>query len=143
MNPDHIPALAAALRELGAIPDQHELTDGTLGEIAEKLDRCRGLVAVVRGAARTNSCARHPAGPVDPTAPSNCLLCGAAARRPAPPTPEGVTTEMVLALVDEHGEQAAAERYGARALARALANRTRHPSVRPAGEDTGPPREAV
>ncbi|MEU1815197.1 hypothetical protein ABZ543_08360 [Streptomyces roseifaciens] len=121
MNPDFLPPLAGSLRALGAFAARHEVTDATLVEIAAELDRARVLVASARGAHRANRCARHPGGPVDPTADNGCLLCGTSRRRPARPMPDGVTPGEVLRFAEEHGHQAAEERFGGRALARAVA----------------------
>ncbi|MEU7092955.1 hypothetical protein [Kitasatospora aureofaciens] len=129
MIPDRLPPLAASLRTLGAYAEQHEVHDATLGEIADELRRCLGLVAAAQGRARANACLRHPGGPVDPTADNNCLLCGSAARRPAAPAPQDVTSVQVLCFAREHGDEAAARTYGARALARALAMATRNPAA--------------
>ncbi|MFF2612296.1 hypothetical protein [Kitasatospora sp. NPDC058046] len=128
MNPDFLPPLSTVLRTLGEYAADHEVNDSTLGSIAADLDRAQALVASARGTGRTTTCGRHPNGPYDPTADNKCLLCGAASRTPAAPPPAGVTPEIVLAEVDAHGEEAAAARYGARALARALAVRTRQPN---------------
>lgn len=130
MIPDYLPALGRSLRALAEFAAAHEVTDQTLADVAAELDRARALVASARGALRANSCSRHPDGPVDPTASNGCLLCGDGDRRPAAPIPDGVNLATVLAYAQDHGHQAAADRYGARALARALALTT-HPTTRP------------
>ncbi|MFJ9461062.1 hypothetical protein ACIRST_39085 [Kitasatospora sp. NPDC101447] len=129
MIPDHLPPLAASLRTLGAYAERHELHDGTLGEIADELRRGLDLASAAQGRARANACLRHPGGPVDPTADNGCLLCGDTGRRPATPSPQDVTPLQVLCFAREHGDEAAARTYGARALARELAMGTRNPAA--------------
>ncbi|MFI9026371.1 hypothetical protein [Streptomyces sp. NPDC053560] len=123
-----MPPLARSLRTLGDFAARHEVNDATLAEIAEELDRARVLVASARGARRANACTRHPGGPVDPTAENGCLLCGTTARRPARPIPEDFVPGEVLRFLTAHGHEAAADQFGARAVARALATGGRHPS---------------
>lgn len=137
MNPDFLPPLQAALRALGEFAARHDVNDSTLAEIAAELDRARALVASARGNARANHCVRHPGGPVDPTAENGCLLCGTGQRRPARPVPEGLVPGEVLRFLEEHGQDAATQRYGAQAVTRALALGDRHPST----QRPGPPAE--
>lgn len=127
MNPDFLPAIGASLRRLAEFATWREVNDDTLTQVAAELDRARAAVAAARGVQRANRCLRHPGGPVDPTATDGCLLCGQSDRQPAPPVPEEVLPADVLRFHDEHGHQAAADRYGGRALARALALQA-HPS---------------
>ncbi|MFF1962963.1 hypothetical protein ACFVW5_04945 [Streptomyces sp. NPDC058232] len=133
MNPDFLPPLQVALRALGEFAARHDVNDSTLTEIATELDRARALVASARGNARANHCLRHLGGPVDPTAQNGCLLCGTAQRRPARPMPEGVRPVEVLRFLEEHGQDAATDRYGAQAVTRALALGDRHPSTQRPG----------
>lgn len=139
MNPDLLPALAGSLRALGAFAVRHEVNDGTLAEIAAELDRARSLLASARGKPRQNTCLRHPGCPVDPTAENGCLLCGNSRRRPAKELPDNFVPGDVLSVLDEHGQDVATERFGARAVAHAIALGLRHPSTRrpgiPAGHD--------
>ncbi|MFD6935290.1 hypothetical protein ACFWAP_03910 [Streptomyces goshikiensis] len=130
MNPDPLPLLADCLRTLGGYPDRYEVNTHTLAEIAAELDRGRSLVAAVRGQQRANSCVRHPGGPIDPTAENGCLLCGNDRRRPARPIPDDFVPGDVLQFLAEHGHDAATERYGPLAVAKALALGDRHPSTR-------------
>lgn len=138
MNPDYLPPLNASLRTLGDIAARHDVNDSTLAEIAAELDRARVLVASARGQLRANSCAQHIGGPVDPTAVNGCLLCGNQTRRPASPVPRDVTPGEVLAFAHDHGNEAAEARYGGRALARALAISSRHPSTSRPGIEARP-----
>ncbi|MEC3995228.1 hypothetical protein VSR01_17465 [Actinacidiphila sp. DG2A-62] len=78
--------------------------------------------------ARANRCLRHPGSPVDPTAENGCLLCGSAHRRPARPIPNDFVPGDVLRHIEEHGQDAATERYGPQAVTRALIVGGRHPS---------------
>ena len=129
MNPDFLPALQQSLRTLGEHAARHEVNDLSLAEIAAEVDRARTLVAQARGAQRANRCTRHPGGPVDPTAPDGCLLCGTSGRRPARPLPPDFTPGEVLRFLQAHGQDAAAHRYGGQAVTRALATGHRHPST--------------
>lgn len=138
MNPGVLPALQQCLRALGVYAARHEVNDQALVEIAAEVDRARTLVAQARGAQRANRCARHPGGPVDPTAPDGCLLCGMAGRRPARPLPPDFTPGEVLRFVQAHGQDAAARRYGGQAVTRALATGHRHPSTSRPGRPTEP-----
>jgi hypothetical protein len=128
VNPAYLPAIGQSLRKLGEYATWREVNDETLAEVAAELDRARAAVAGARGNPRANSCTRHPGGPVDPTVPNGCLLCGPGKRQPAAPPPQGVTPGEVLRFAEVHGHGAAAERYGGRALARAVAIGERHPS---------------
>ncbi|WP_432001554.1 hypothetical protein [Streptomyces sioyaensis] len=129
MNPDFLPAIGGVLRDLTAFANRSEVTDATLAELASVLERAGRLVAAAQGK-RTpaNQCARHPGGPVDPTAENGCLLCGCADRSPARPMPDGVELGEVLCAIGEVGHDAATEHYGAQAVARALAISVRHPA---------------
>ncbi|MEV6565935.1 hypothetical protein [Streptomyces kronopolitis] len=129
MNPDFLPAIGGVLRDVAAFADRGEVTDATLAELADVLERARRLVAAAQGKrAPANQCARHPGGPVDPTVENGCLLCGVLRRRPARPMPDGVELGEILRAIGEVGHDAATERYGARAVARALAIAVRHPA---------------
>ncbi|WP_381792861.1 hypothetical protein [Streptomyces niveus] len=142
MNPDFLPAIGASLRALGEFATWREVTDETLAEVAAELDRARAAVAGARGQQRANRCARHPGGPVDPTATNGCLLCGVAERRPATPVPDEFVPGDVIRFYDEHGHEAAAARYGPQAVTRALVLRARHPSTRRPGQPLPPRTES-
>ena len=117
------------MRDIAAYAHRGEVTDQTLAELAVELERAVHLVRSAQDKATpANRCSRHPGGPIDPTADNGCLLCGTANRRPASPMPEGVELGEVLRAVADDGHDAAAARYGAQAVARALAIGTRHPS---------------
>jgi hypothetical protein len=132
VNPAFLPALQRSLRTLGDYAARHDVSDQALAEIAEEVDRARQLVAQARGAQRANACTRHPSGPVDPTAPNGCLLCGTQDRLPARPLPEDFAPSEVLRFLQVHGQDAAAHRYGAQAVTRALVAAHRHlPTPRP------------
>lgn len=139
MNPDFLPPLGAALRKLGEYAARHEVNDSTLADIAADLDRARSLVASARGNPRANSCLRHPGSPVDPSAENGCLLCGNSQRRPAKELPDDFVPGEVLRVLEEHGHDVATDRFGARAVAHAIALGLRQPSTRrpglPAGHD--------
>jgi hypothetical protein len=142
VNPDYLPALGRSLRALGEFAARHDVDDQTLAEVAAELDRARSLVAGARGQQRANSCLRHPGSPVDPAADNGCLLCGSSTRRPAAPVPDDLTPAEVLDFAREHGHEAATDRYGGRALARALAIGQRPKSPRrpiPAAPDNPQP----
>ncbi|NGO67850.1 hypothetical protein [Streptomyces boncukensis] len=129
MNPDFLPEIGRVLRDIAAYTARNEITDQTLADLADELERAVHLVRSAQGKTPpANRCSRHPGGPVDPTADNGCLLCGAAQRRPASPIPEGVELGEVLRAVADDGHDAAAARYGAQAVARALAIGTRHSS---------------
>ncbi|MFF4292179.1 hypothetical protein ACFY0N_00815 [Streptomyces vinaceus] len=138
MNPDPLPLLAECLRKLGGYPDRYDVTNHTLTEIAAELEQARVLVAQARGQLRTNRCVKHPGSPVDPDADNGCLFCGNERRPPARPIPEGFVPGEVLAFLAEHGHDAATERFGAQAVAKALSLRDRHPSNRRPGPAAGP-----
>lgn len=138
MNPDYLPEIGASLRRLAEFATWREVTDETLAEVAAELDRARAAVAAARGVQRANKCLRHPGGPVDPTATNGCLLCGQTQRQPAPPVPEETVLGDVIRFFDEHGHQAAADRFGGRALARALALQS-HPANHRPGPSAEPP----
>ena len=129
MNPDLLPALGRVLRNLGAYAQRHDVHDQTLVEIANDLDEARQLVEAARGSRTGNRCPRHPGGPVDPTVGTGCLLCGATERRPARPLPADFEPGEVLHFLNQYGPEETNERYGARAVARALAIVRRHPSA--------------
>ncbi|MFJ7592478.1 hypothetical protein ACIQZO_34935 [Streptomyces sp. NPDC097617] len=128
MNPDFLPAIGASLRALCEFATRHDVNDQTLTELAAEIEKARAAVAGARGAVRANRCVRHPGSPFDPTAENGCLLCGPTVRRPARPIPEDFVPGDVLLHVEEHGQDAATERYGAQAVARALMLSGRHPS---------------
>ncbi|MEW2434317.1 hypothetical protein AB0952_09050 [Streptomyces caniferus] len=135
MIPDFLSAIGQALRDLAAFTNRGEVTDATLTELAGVLDRAHHLVMAVQGKrAPANQCARHPDGPIDPTAENGCLLCGRAERSPARPMPDGVEPGEVLQAIAETGHEAATHRYGARAVARALAIAGRHPAHQRPGQ---------
>jgi hypothetical protein len=138
VNPDFLPALQRSLRALGEHAARHDVSDRSLAEIAAEIDRARALVAQARGAQRANGCARHPGGPVDPTAPNGCLLCGVGERRPARPLPPDFTPGEVLRFIQAHGQDAAARQYGGQAVTRALAAGHRHPSTPRPGHPAAP-----
>jgi hypothetical protein len=129
VNPDYLPAIGASLRTLCEFATRHDVNDETLTELAAEIDRARAAVAAARGSARANRCLRHPGSPVDPTAENGCLLCGPAKRRPARPIPEDFVPGDVLRHIEEHGQDAATERYGPQAVTRALMLGGRHPST--------------
>lgn len=136
MNPDYLPEIGRSLRRLAEFATWREVNDDTLAQVAAELDSARAAVAAARGVQRANKCLRHPGGPVDPTVPNGCLLCGQSERRPAEPVPDEVVPADVIRFYDAHGHQAAADRYGGRALARALALQSH-----PANHRPGPPAE--
>ncbi|QKW06995.1 hypothetical protein HUT18_11870 [Streptomyces sp. NA04227] len=129
MNPDYLPAIGQALREITAFTSRNDVTDATLAELEAELHRAHQLVKQAQGKrAPANRCTRHPGGPVEPGAENGCLLCGTAARRPAQPVPEGVEPGEVLRFLKARGHDAATARFGGRAVTRALAIGNRHPS---------------
>ncbi|GAA2948769.1 hypothetical protein ACFPN0_14900 [Kitasatospora cinereorecta] len=130
MNPDYLPAIGASLRTLCEFATRHEVDDQTLTELAAEIERARTAVAAALGAARANRCLRHPGSPVDPAAENGCLLCGPSQRRPARPIPEDFVPGDVLRHIEEHGQDAATERFGAQAVTRALVLGGRHPSTK-------------
>lgn len=139
MNPDYLPAIGASLRALCEFAARHDVDDETLADLAAEIERARAAVAAARGAARANRCLRHPGSPADPTAVNGCLLCGPGQRRPARPIPEGFVPGDVLRHIEEHGQDAATDRYGAQAVTRALVVGGRHPSTnRPAAPAAEP-----
>lgn len=138
MNPDFLPPLGECLRKLGDFAARYDVNDETLAAIAAELERARSLVASARGGPRGSSCTRHPGGPVDPTAENGCLLCGTQQRRPARQLPDDFIPGEVLRVIDEYGQEAATVRYGARAVARALALKGRHPSTQRPGQSVRP-----
>ncbi|MFD0209184.1 hypothetical protein ACFVH9_08600 [Streptomyces hirsutus] len=119
--------LGRALRDLGehgerltafaASPEQ-------LDEIGADLDRVRRLLADARAELGPSGCRMHPGAPSDPTAGGACLFCATNRRRGqvpgAAPVVEAVPLEQVARVVAELGQEAAAERFGARVVARAL-----------------------
>jgi hypothetical protein len=119
VNPAFLPQLGASLRKLGAYPDQHDVTDAILADLAAELDRARGLLAAARG---LTPCPRHPGGPTDPADGGACLLCRTP-RQPDPsvPAPAARSPAEVLAAIAEHGPEAATRLYGGHAVTRALA----------------------
>ncbi|MCX5326353.1 hypothetical protein [Streptomyces sp. NBC_00120] len=129
MNPDYLPAIGQALRNIAAFAARNEVHDATLAELEDELHRAHQLVKQAQGKrVPANRCTRHPNGPVDEDAENGCLICGTANRRPAKPMPEGVEPGEVLRFLEEHGPDAATTRYGGRAVTRALAIGSRHPS---------------
>ncbi|MBT2453312.1 hypothetical protein [Streptomyces sp. ISL-86] len=130
MNPDFLPAIGASLRNLCEFAARHDVDDQTLTDLAAEIDRARAAVAGARGAVRANRCMQHLGGPVDPTADNGCLLCGTSQRRPARPIPEDFVPGDVLWHIEEHGQDAATERFGAQAVTRALVLGGRHPSTK-------------
>ncbi|MBM9506733.1 hypothetical protein [Actinacidiphila acididurans] len=142
MNPDFLPALHRPLRALGAYAERHEVNDQALAEICAEVDRARQLVAQARGARWANACTGHPGGPVDPTTPKGCLLCGTQERRPGRPLPNDFAPSEVLRFLHALGQDAGTRRYGAQAVTRALVTAHRRlstprPAV-PAGHTTTP-----
>lgn len=119
MNPDFLPAIGSSLRALCGFLDRHDVDDQALTDLAAEIERARTAVAGALAGRRANRCTQHPGAPHDPTAPNGCLFCGSAQRRPARPIPEGFDPSAVLQLLDEHGEAAAIQTYGAQAVARA------------------------
>ena len=132
MNPEFLPAIGASLRTLCEYATWRDVNDDTLTELAAEIERARTAVAGARGQVRANRCPRHPGGPVDPSAKDGCLLCENARRRPARPIPEDFVPGDVLRHIEEHGQDAATERYGPRAVTRAVLLGGRHPSTKPA-----------
>ncbi|WNI20336.1 hypothetical protein [Actinacidiphila sp. ITFR-21] len=131
MNPNYLPEIGQSLRRLAEFATWREVNDDTLTQVAAELDRARAAVAAARGVQRANRCLRHLGGPVDPTATNGCLLCGQAERQPAPPVPEEVVPGDVIRFYEQHGHQAAADQFGGRALARALALQAHPANPRP------------
>ena len=139
MNPDHLPTLLQSLRALGDYAARHDVNNVTLPDIGAELDRARALVASARGAALANNCPKHPGGPVDPTARNGCLLCGNSEHRPAArPVPQNFVPGEVLRYLQEHGQDAATEQYGAQAVTRALVLGARHPCAPQPDTAAGP-----
>ncbi|MFZ3595110.1 hypothetical protein [Streptomyces sp. BH104] len=129
MIPDHLPAIGQALRNIAEFAARSEVTDATLAELEEELHRALQLVKQARGKRLpANRCTRHPGGPVDEDAENGCLFCGKAQPRPTQPMPDGIEPGEVMRFLNEHGADAATDRYGGRAVTRALAIRNRHPS---------------
>ncbi|MFC7791315.1 hypothetical protein [Streptomyces cinereoruber] len=128
MNPDFLPPLGAALRRLGEYATRHEVNDATLAEIATDLDRARSLVVSAQGSGPGGRCVRHPYSTVAAAGLGGCFLCDSSPQRPARERPDDFVPGDVLRAVAEHGQEAAAERYGARAVALALAAAARHPT---------------
>jgi hypothetical protein len=135
VNPTFLPPLGASLRKLSAYPDQHDVNDATLAELAAELDRARALLAAARGLT-ANPCPRHPGGPVDPADGGACLLCRTP-RQPEPREPAAAARSPadVLAAIAEHGPEAATRLYGGHAVTRALALGHTRPT-KPQGHDT-------
>lgn len=129
MNPEFLPAIGASLRTLCEFATRHDVTDQTLTELAAEIDKARAAVTAALGATRANRCLKHPGSPVDPSAENGCLLCGPTQRRPARPIPEDFVPGDVLRHIEEHGHDAATERYGPQAVTRALMLGGRHPST--------------
>jgi hypothetical protein len=128
VNPTFLPPLGASLRKLGAYPDQHDVTDDTLTELAAELDRARALLAAARGLT-ANPCPRHPGGPVDPANGGACLLCRTPSQPdPSEPAAAARSPAEVLAAIEEHGPEAATTLYGGHAVTRALALGHPHPN---------------
>ncbi|MEC3995230.1 hypothetical protein VSR01_17475 [Actinacidiphila sp. DG2A-62] len=141
MNPEFLPAIGASLRALCEYATWREVTDDTLTELAAEIEKARAAVAAARGSARANRCLRHPGSPVDPTAENGCLLCGSARRRPARPLPNDFVPGDVLRHIEEHGQDAATDRYGPQAVTRALLLGGRHPSTKRPGAMAAEPND--
>ncbi|MCF3960325.1 hypothetical protein [Streptomyces fuscigenes] len=115
-------AALADLREYEARLTARETTPELLRELDQSVLLVRRLVAAV-GRVPVTGCRIHPDGPVD-VAGGGCLLCNSRRHRAAParPGPAGdAPVELVLAAIEEHGQDTAARRYGPRSVTRALA----------------------
>jgi hypothetical protein len=122
VNPQVLQDLRAALAELRryeAALDRQAATPGLLAELDQGLTVARRLVAAAANRPVTG-CRTHPTGPVDHEA-GGCLLCNSRRRTATAAPAAEVPVEDVLAAIEEGGQGMAAVRYGARAVARALA----------------------
>lgn len=127
MNPTVLQDLRAALAELRRYEQRltpGDASDQLLRELDQGLSLARRLVAAAAHRPVTG-CRAHPDGPVDGEA-GGCLLCNTRRRAARTAAPEDVPVEDVLAAIEEHGQEAAARRYGPRPVARALATAGRH-----------------
>jgi hypothetical protein len=120
--------LGDALRALGEHGGHlvvFEASPEQLDEIGEGLDRARRLLAAVRAELSPSGCRAHPSAPRDPASGEACLFCATNRRRGQGPDGEATVTaavplEQVCRAVAEVGHEAAARRYGARTVTRAL-----------------------
>lgn len=127
MNRSEATDLGRALHVLGEHGDRLALLVSTpeqLDEILQDLDRARRLLLTARASFGPTGCRLHPAGPVDPAAGGRCLLCAQNERagriaEQASALEEGTVPE-ICAAIAEHGQEAAENRFGPRAVARAL-----------------------
>ncbi|WP_433341630.1 hypothetical protein [Streptomyces sp. CA-253872] len=128
MNAAVLADLRAALADLHTYEARltvHDTTPELLREVGQGLTLARRLLAAA-AAVPVTGCRRHPEGPVDSEA-GGCLLCNTRRRSALTPADrEAATPADVLAAIEEHGPEAAARRYGARLVARALATAGRH-----------------
>ncbi|MEZ7004995.1 hypothetical protein [Streptomyces sp. AD55] len=120
MNGRLLQDLREALGELTRYADRLTVRDATpelLREVDQGLALARRLAAA---AARlpVTGCREHPDGPVAPEA-GGCLLCNTRRRHPHR-TPPAAPVAEVLRAIEEHGAGPAEDRYGARAVTRAL-----------------------
>ncbi|MEW2068450.1 hypothetical protein [Streptomyces sp. NPDC007346] len=137
MNRTPLSELVRVLHTLGDYGnrlDPAAATPEQLLIVTRAIDEARRLLAAAQGPA--NQCPRHPGAPTDPTDGDRCIFCRT--RRYGAATVTDATTTDVLATVADHGEEAAARRYGPRALTLALAaagRGTHHypPNQRPNG----------
>lgn len=118
--------LGRALRLVGEHGERLEAFDPgpeQLDEILRDLDAARRLLVAARASFSRTGCQRHPAGPVDPTN-GRCLLCTQYERAGRITLQAGALEEAsvaeICAVISEHGQEAAENRFGPRAVARAV-----------------------
>lgn len=124
---DAPPDLLQALRAMCEHGDRLALLVATpeqLDEILTDLDRARRLLLTARASFGPTGCRLHPAGPVDPAAGGRCLLCAQHERagrisEQASALEEATVSEICTAIA-EQGQEAAENRFGPRAVARAI-----------------------
>lgn len=127
MNRSEASDLGRALHVLGEHGDRLALLVSTpeqLDEILTDLDRARRLLLTARASFGPTGCRLHPTGPVDPAAGGRCLLCAQNERagriaEQASAIEEATVSEICTAIA-EQGQEAAENRFGPRAVARAI-----------------------
>ncbi|WP_329368864.1 hypothetical protein OG896_24910 [Streptomyces sp. NBC_00669] len=138
MNRSAVQALAEVLRKLGrygAWLDPANATPEQLASVAEALTEARHALDRASRPAPTTACRRHPGGPTEPGTTAGCLLCRTTRARSATSPTDAFDPDIteVLAAIAEHGQDAAATRYGGLSVTRALAatHRTKTPKRTP------------
>lgn len=125
MSTSEVTDLGRALRALGEHGERLEAFAATreqLDEILVALDATRKRLQAVRATFGPSGCSLHPNVPVDPAAGGRCLLCAQHQRAGQNAAPEVVTGTVaeICQYIDEHGQPAAEERFGAPAVTRAV-----------------------